>query len=81
MDIDRYEIVVEVLTCHGDKIRTERAFLPPAIEVWGKVIFSEACVKKSVHGGGLVTGGSGPGGGCLVETPPDGYCCRRYTSY
>ena len=20
-------------------------------------------------------------GGCLVETPPDGYCCRRYASY
>ena len=28
--------------------------LPPAIEVWGKVIFSVACVKNSVHGrGGL----------------------------
>ena len=26
---------------------------------WAKVIFSEACVKKSVHGGGA---GSGPGG-------------------
>ena len=25
--------------------------LPPANEVWGKVIFSEACVKNSVHGG------------------------------
>ena len=24
-------------------------FLPPANEVWGKVIFSEACVKNSVH--------------------------------
>ena len=22
----------------------------------------------------------GPGG-CLVETPPDSYCCGRYTSY
>ena len=29
-------------------------FLPPANEVWGKVIFSEACVKNSVHGGGGV---------------------------
>ena len=28
--------------------------LPPANEVWGKVIFSEACVKNSVHGGGGV---------------------------
>ena len=25
--------------------------LPPANEVWGKVIFSEACVKNSVHRG------------------------------
>ena len=28
--------------------------LPPANEVWGKVIFSEACVKNSVHGGCLL---------------------------
>ena len=25
--------------------------LPPANEVWGKVIFSQACVRNSVHGG------------------------------
>ena len=30
--------------------------LLPTNEVWGKVIFSEACVKNSVHSGG---GGSG----------------------
>ena len=68
--------------------------LPPANEVWGKVIFSEASVKNSVHrgvggslvrgvpasrglsgsggacsgGGGWVwSGGSGPGGVCLVR--------------
>ena len=29
-------------------------FLPPANEVWGKVIFSVACVKNSVHRGGGV---------------------------
>ena len=29
-------------------------FLPPANEVWGKVIFSVACVKNSVHSGGGV---------------------------
>ena len=28
-------------------------FLPPANEVWGKVIFSEACVNNSVHRGGV----------------------------
>ena len=28
--------------------------LPPANEVWGKVIFSQAGVKNSVHGGGSV---------------------------
>ena len=40
-------------------------YLPPANEVWGKVIFSVACVKVSVHGGCLVPGEgvSGPGGG------------------
>ena len=27
-------------------------FLPPGNEVWGKVIFSVACVKNSVHRGG-----------------------------
>ena len=27
-------------------------YLPPANEVWGKVIFSVACVKNSVHRGG-----------------------------
>ena len=27
-------------------------FLPPTNEVWGKVIFSEVCVKNSVHRGG-----------------------------
>ena len=26
-------------------------YLPPANEVWGKVIFSVACVKNFVHGG------------------------------
>ena len=36
--------------------------LPPANVVWGKVIFSEACVKNSVHGEGggnpaCITGG------------------------
>ena len=43
--------------------------LPPANEVWGKVIFSEACVKNSVHrGGGAWSGGSGPRGGSLVSS-------------
>ena len=56
-------------------------YLPPANKVWGKVIFSQACVKNSVHGGGcLLGGGAGRGvpalgglvlgglvpGGCLV---------------
>ena len=36
-------------------------FLPPAKEVWGKVIFSEACVKNSVHWGGGALPGPGVG--------------------
>ena len=48
--------------------------LPPANEVWGKVIFSEACVKNSVHSGACmagcvcVAGGGMHGrGACMVE--------------
>ena len=39
-----------------------RQFLPPTNEVWGKVIFSQACVKKSFHRGCLVWGVPGRGG-------------------
>ena len=39
----------------------DEILLPPANEVWGKVIFSQACVKNSVHRGGLLPGG------CLVR--------------
>ena len=44
--------------------------LPPANEVWGKVIFSEACVKNSVHrgrGSASVHAGIPPG---TRHTPP-----------
>ena len=64
-------------------------FLPPANEVWGKVIFSEACVKNSVHGGGGVCLSA-----CWDTTPRDQTSppgsracweirsmCRRYASY
>ena len=40
---------------------TKLPLLPPANEVWGKVIFSVACVKNSVHGGG---------GSTWADTPP-----------
>ena len=49
--------------------------LPPANEVWGKVIFSEACVKNSVRGGGGAWSG-----GCLVPGVPGrggGGACSR----
>ena len=58
---------------------------------WGKVIFPQASVILSTGGawsrgvcswGGCLVWGVVPGpGGCLVETPPDGYCCGRYASY
>ena len=38
--------------------------LPPASEVWGKVIFSEACVKNSVHKGEVCLSA------CWNTTPP-----------
>ena len=37
--------------------------LPPANEVWGKVIFSVACVKNSVRGGVCLSA-------CWNTTPP-----------
>ena len=41
--------------------------LPPANEVWGKVIFSEECVKNSVHKGGVsALPGGVCSGGCLL---------------
>ena len=48
--------------------------IPPANEVWGKVIFSEACVKNSVNWGvpaleGACSGGYLLWGCCLLETP------------
>ena len=36
-------------------------FLPPANEVWGKVKFSQACIKNSVHRVGVVPGPGGCG--------------------
>ena len=38
-------------------MNNKHILLPPANEVWGKVIFSEACVKNSVHRGGWLLGG------------------------
>ena len=80
-----------------------KRLLPPANEVWDKVICLQVCVcprggvwsgRVPGPGGGLVPGVPGPGGGlvrgegvwsgrglCLVETPPNGYCCGRYASY
>ena len=56
------------------------SLLPPANEVWGKVIFSEACVKNSVHRGvGLSA--------CTWHTPQGRACWEirstsgRYASY
>ena len=45
-----------------------QSFLPPANDAWGKVIFSEACVKNSVQGGAcMVVGGGMRGwGACVV---------------
>ena len=56
--------------------------LPPAKEVWGKAIFSQACVKTSVHrGGGAWSRGGLLLGGAWWRTPRDSYCCGRYASY
>ena len=46
-------------------VRTKKSvFLPPENEVWGKIIFSEACVKNSVHRRGCLLRGLLCGGAC-----------------
>ena len=70
-------------------------FITARKESWGKVIFSEACVKNSVHrggvsrstpGGGVVSRPTHGGGGILActeaDTPPRRrLLLRRYASY
>ena len=55
-------------------------YLPPANEVWGKVIFSEACVKNSVHRGWYLPprGGGVPGLGGVCSS--GGACSRGVCS-
>ena len=56
---------------------TKLPLLPPANEVWGKVIFSVACVKNSVHGGREYLGRYTPRAGTppkqVQPHPPSGY--------
>ena len=42
----------KILESQGISDKCYLLFLAPANEVWGKVIFSVACVKDSLHGGG-----------------------------
>ena len=53
-------------------------FLPPANEVWGKVMFSQASVALSTSGGGglhqrgrSASGAGGAASGGVGQTPPD----------
>ena len=58
-----------------------KSFLPPANEVWGKVIFSVACVKNSVHSWGSIWAGT-PSGRYTTPGqvhPPAGTPPSRYT--
>ena len=41
----------------------------------------ESARGLSAPGGACSWGGGACSGGCLVETPWDGYCCRQYASY
>ena len=66
--------------------------LQPANEVWVKVIFLHLSVilftggvpargVPASRGCACSWGDACSRSGCLVETPPDGYCCGRYASY
>ena len=47
------------------QIRVSFILLPPVNEFWGKVIFSEACVRNSVH-----TAGRGGSAAVHARIPP-----------
>ena len=81
-----------------ENIGTINRYLPPANEVWGKVIFLHLFVILFTGGGvvsqhalqvvsqhdllrGMLSQHALQQGGCLVEPPPDGYCCGQYASY
>ena len=55
-----------------DYINIIDVFLPPANEVRGKVIFSEACVKNSVHGGVCLSACWDTNPYPPMQTPPPG---------
>ena len=67
-------------------------FTELGLNLISRKLFYELLNLKILHsliffkGGGAWSGGawskeeSGPGG-CLLETPRDGYCCGRYASY
>ena len=60
---------------------TIASIITAANEVWGKVIFSEACVKNSVHRGVPAPGGGWGGmpglGGAWCGGPAPGGCLFR----
>ena len=94
----QYLVNILVAKANWDlRIKIQLLLLPPANEILGKVIFSEACVKNSVHRGGLLPGGAWSQGvwswwgiwsqgvcfqgGAWWKPPRDGYCCGRYSGY
>ena len=58
-----------------ERIKSLTSVLPPANEVWGKVMFLHLCVILFTGGGGLLT----PGG--AGQTPPDTSASGQYASY
>ena len=60
------------------KEKVAKSSLPPANEVWGKVIVSVACVKNSVHGGGVCLCMLGYHTPPEADTPPGTVHAGRY---
>ena len=58
------------LAMDAHTLKWKDKYLPPANEVWGKVIFSEACVKNSVRSG---SGGGYPRMPCRSHDQPAVY--------
>ena len=74
------EVMFQALRLHTGENYIHLANFQFFPKIWMDLMFSQACVKNSVHGGctPLPPGRHPPR---LADIPPDGHCSGRYASY
>ena len=80
LHLSRQRLKFSLLHKDSIKLSTKLGFLPPANEVWGKVIFSVACVKNSVHRGEYLGRYTPQSGTPMQVHPQQVHFLGRYTS-